>query len=39
VHNTIENIAEFEARLPTKYIIGIRDCRHHVLDLLHYLYD
>jgi hypothetical protein len=38
VHNTIDDIIEFEASLPTKYIIGIRDCRHHVLDLLNYLY-
>ena len=39
VHNTLDDIAAFEASLPTKYIIGIRDCRHHVLDLLNYLYD
>ena len=39
VRNTLDEIVEFEASLPTKYIIGIRDCRHHVLDLLNYLYD
>ena len=39
VENSLEDLAAFESSLPTKYIIGIRDCRHHVLDLLNYLYD
>ena len=38
VHNTIRDIQEFEHTLPDKYIVGLRDCRHHVLDLLEYLY-
>jgi hypothetical protein len=38
VHNTIADVQEFELLLPTKYIMGIRDCRHHVLDVLDYLY-
>jgi len=39
VHNALEDILAFEETLPTKYLIGVRDCRHHVLDLLGYLYD
>lgn len=38
VINTIDDILTFELTLPTKYIIGMRDCRHHVIDLLDYLY-
>jgi hypothetical protein len=38
VNNTLEDIIEFEKTLPARYVIGIRDCRHHVLDLLDYLY-
>jgi len=38
VHNTIRDVQEFEAGLPLNYIVGIRDCRHHVLDVLDYLY-
>lgn len=38
VHNTVDDIMEFERSLPTEYVIGIRDCRHHVLDVLEYLY-
>lgn len=39
VRNSIDEIIEFERSLPTEYILGIRDCRHHVLDILEYLYD
>lgn len=39
VWNTLDDISDFEASLSTQYIPGIRDCRHHVLDLLDYLYD
>ena len=38
VGDSIEDILEFERRLPKNYVIGVRDCRHHVLDLLEYLY-
>ena len=38
VDNTLEDIAAFERTLPKKYVLGARDCRHHVLDLLDYLY-
>lgn len=38
VKNTLQDVRTFEKTLPTKYIVGIRDCRHHVLDLLEYLY-
>jgi hypothetical protein len=38
VHNSIEDIVAFESMLPTTYLLGYRDCRHHVLDLLEYLY-
>ena len=39
VWNSIDDIAEFESTLPKQYLIGVRDCRHHVLDLLDYLYE
>jgi len=39
VWNSLDEISEFESMLSSKYIVGIRDCRHHVLDLLGYLYD
>ena len=38
VRNTLEDIAAFERTLPKTYVLGARDCRHHVLDLLEYLY-
>jgi len=38
VHNSLDDIAAFELTLPTTYVVGYRDCRHHVLDLLEYLY-
>ena len=38
VRRTLDDIAAFEATLPTQYVIGVRDCRHHVLDLLDFLY-
>jgi hypothetical protein len=38
VRNTLDDISAFEAMLSPQYIVGIRDCRHHVLDLLDYLY-
>lgn len=39
VHQTIRDIQHYESTLPEKYIVGIRDCRHHVIDLLDFLYD
>lgn len=39
VRNSLEDISAFEATLPSGYLIGVRDCRHHVLDLLDYLYQ
>lgn len=38
VEYTIDEIAEYEKTLPTQYIIGRRDCRHHVRDLLTWCY-
>jgi len=38
VHNTIADVCAFETTLPKQYLVGVRDCRHHVLDLLDYLY-
>jgi hypothetical protein len=38
VERSIEDIMSFESTLPSTYLVGIRDCRHHVLDLLDYLY-
>jgi hypothetical protein len=39
VSDTPDDIAAYEATLPNTYILGIRDCRHHALDVLNYLYD
>lgn len=39
VWNTLDDISEFEATLSPQYLVGIRDCRHHVLELMKYLYD
>lgn len=38
IKHTIREIEDFESTLPREYILGIRDCRHHVLDLLRYVY-
>lgn len=38
VHNSLDDISAFELTLADAYIVGVRDCRHHVLDLLDYLY-
>jgi len=38
VHNSIADIAAFERTLPRHYVLGVRDCRHHALDLLMYVY-
>ena len=39
VRQSIRDIQHYESTLPQKYIVGIRDCRHHVIDLLDFLYD
>jgi hypothetical protein len=39
VVHTLDDIATFEATLPKTYLLGIRDCRHHVRDLLSWCYD
>jgi hypothetical protein len=31
---TLDEIKAYEATLPRYYVLGIRDCRHHVRDLL-----
>jgi hypothetical protein len=38
VRHTLEELIEFEKTLPHKYVVGLRDCRHHVLDILDFLY-
>ncbi len=38
VARTIDEVREFESRLPTEYVPLVRDCRHHVLDVLDWLY-
>ena len=39
VANSLEDLEQFQATLPKKYVMGVRDCRHHVVDILDYLYD
>jgi hypothetical protein len=39
VQHTIRQLEDFEHTLPKEYIVGVRDCRHHVLDLLTFLYE
>ena len=36
---TIDDILAFEDTLPKRYIPGVRDCRHHVRDLMAWCYD
>lgn len=36
---TLEQLLAYENSLPKKYTLGFRDCRHHVMDLLDYLYS
>lgn len=38
IHQSIRHLEDFEATLPTTYVLGVRDCRHHTLDLLQYVY-
>lgn len=38
IKHTIRALEEFESTLPTQYVLGLRDCRHHVLDFLEYMY-
>lgn len=38
VDQEVWELREFERTLPTRYRLGFRDCRHHVADLLDYLY-
>ena len=38
VRDTLEELLAFEATLPTRYLPGVRDCRHHVLDILAHVY-
>lgn len=35
---TLEEILAYEDTLPRTYIVGVRDCRHHVRDLLKFVY-
>jgi hypothetical protein len=39
VSDTPDDIMAYEATLPNAYMLGIRDCRHHAMDVLNYLYD
>lgn len=33
---TMEDIVAYEETLPKKYILGVRDCRHHASDILRF---
>lgn len=35
---TIDDVREFEAGLTTRYVPFLRDCRHHVMDVLDFCY-
>jgi hypothetical protein len=39
IHQSIADLHAFEKQLPREYRLGSRDCRHHVIDLLSYMYD
>lgn len=39
VETSLDAILEYEATLPRRYILGVRDCRHHVSDLLKWCYN
>ena len=34
----LQEIVEFEDTLPSNYVFGMRDCRHHVSDVLRFCY-
>jgi hypothetical protein len=34
----LDELLAFEASLPREYVLGMRDCRHHVIDLLTWAY-
>lgn len=38
VSHTVEQVQAYQDSMPDTYIPGIRDCRHHVIDLLAFLY-
>lgn len=38
VKQTLDELEAIERTLPSIYFVGIRDCRHHVLDLLAIIY-
>lgn len=35
----METIIEHEESLPSMYVLGVRDCRHHVSDMLNFCYQ
>lgn len=35
----IQDILKLESELPSMYVLGIRDCRHHVVDMLQLCYE
>jgi hypothetical protein len=38
IHFDMDDIIEHEQTLPNMYMLGVRDCRHHVSDMLHFCY-
>jgi hypothetical protein len=38
VYRALDDISEYANTLPQAYILGIRDCRHHVADILKWCY-
>jgi hypothetical protein len=35
----MDDIMSHEKTLPSMYMLGVRDCRHHVSDMLHFCYQ
>ena len=38
IDNSIQDVLELEESLPSLYLLGVRDCRHHVSDMLKLCY-
>lgn len=37
-HRTLDELVDYENKLPNMYMLGVRDCRHHVSDMLCFCY-
>lgn len=38
VELSLQELLDYQDTLPKHYLIGVRDCRHHVIDVLNFCY-